>query len=113
MVLAGASAVEETETEGTEGSIMSKLCDNCAVEHCADRNRGQVIFCSSHAAKKVQTHADQIRAMSDEELSLMLREKHIPCDYRTNDECRLSYCGCCEVCTMDWLRQPAEVSGDA
>ena len=59
------------------------------------------------------THGDQIRAMSDEELSLMLREKHIPCDYRTNDECRLSYCGCCEVCTMDWLREPVEVSGDA
>ena len=58
------------------------------------------------------THADQIRAMSDEELSSMLREKHIPCDYRTNDECRLSYCGCCEVCTMDWLQQPAEVSCD-
>lgn len=59
---------------------------------------------------KPMTHGDQIRAMSDEELSLMLREKHIPCDYRTNDECRLSYCGCCEVCTMDWLQQPAEVS---
>ena len=100
---------------------MSKLCENCAVEHCADRNRGQVIFCSSHAAKKVQTHADQIRAMSDEELAdaivkmacgidpaesfcqskkecedLMDADKEIPEEW-------------CRQCVLAMLRQPAEV----
>ena len=86
---------------------MSKLCENCVVEHCTDRNRGQVIFCSSHAAKKVQTHADQIRAMSDEELVEFINHFNI-CDHRTNEECKMSYCACCEVCVMDWLREPAE-----
>ena len=61
---------------------------------------------------KPQTHADQIRAMSDEELVEFINHFNI-CDHRTNEECKMSYCACCEVCVMDWLQQPAEVSGDA
>lgn len=58
---------------------------------------------------KPQTHADQIRAMSDEELVEFINHFNI-CDHRTNEECKMSYCACREVCVMDWLREPAEVS---
>ena len=54
------------------------------------------------------TKADRIRAMSDEELVNFINHFNI-CDLRTNDECKMSYCACCEVCVMDWLKQPAEV----
>lgn len=60
---------------------------------------------------KPMTHGDQIRAMSDEELVEFINHFNI-CDIRTNEECRMSYCACCEVCVMDWLREPVEVSGD-
>ena len=56
---------------------------------------------------KPQTNADRIRAMSDEELEQFINHFNI-CDIRTNEECKMSYCACCEVCVMDWLRQPAE-----
>ena len=54
-----------------------------------------------------QTNADRIRAMSDEELEKFFHNFNI-CDIRTNDECKMSYCACCEVCMLDWLKQPAE-----
>ena len=53
------------------------------------------------------TNADRIRAMSDEELEQFINHFNI-CDIRTNEECKMSYCACCEVCVMDWLKQPAE-----
>ena len=53
------------------------------------------------------TNADRIRAMSDEELVKFINHFNI-CDLRTNDECKMSYCACCEVCVMDWLQAPAE-----
>ena len=53
------------------------------------------------------TNADRIRAMSDEELEQFINHFNI-CDIRTNEECKMSYCACCEVCVMDWLQQPAE-----
>jgi hypothetical protein len=55
------------------------------------------------------TNADRIRAMSDEELEQFINHFDI-CDIRTNEECKMSYCACCEVCVMDWLQQPAEES---
>lgn len=54
-----------------------------------------------------QTNADRIRSMSDEELEQFINHFDI-CDSRTNEECKMSYCACCEVCVMDWLKQPAE-----
>ena len=60
---------------------------------------------------KPMTHGDQIRAMSDEELVEFINHFNI-CDHRTNEECKMSYCACCEVCVMDWLREPTEVSDD-
>lgn len=55
------------------------------------------------------TNGDRIRCMSDEELERFINHFNI-CDIRTNDECKMSYCACCEVCVMDWLQQPAEVA---
>ncbi len=57
--------------------------------------------------QKPMTNADRIRAMSDEELEQFINHFNI-CDIRTNEECKMSYCACCEVCVMDWLQQPAE-----
>ena len=59
--------------------------------------------------EKPQTNADRIRAMSDEELEQFINHFNI-CDIRTNEECKMSYCACCEVCVMDWLKQPVEVN---
>ena len=53
------------------------------------------------------TNADRIRAMSDEELEKFINHFDI-CDLRTHEECKISYCACCEVCVMEWLRQPSE-----
>lgn len=63
-------------------------------------------------AKPRQTNADHIRAMSDEELEKFINHFNI-CDRRTNDECKMSYCACCEVCVMDWLQRPAEEENHA
>ena len=96
---------------------MSKLCENCVVEHCADRNRGQVVFCSSHTTKPIQTHADRIRAMSDEELAKLIYEVDGLGWCKSLPECikaeGLIPKEKCIGCALAWLRQPAEVSGDA
>lgn len=55
---------------------------------------------------KPVTNAQKIRAMSDEELSKVIREPF--CDKRTHEECTISYCGVCNQCVLDWLQQPAE-----
>ena len=97
---------------------MSKLCENCVVEHCADRNRGQVVFCSSHTTKPIQTHADRIRAMSDEELYLWAKKQigcgfdFFPCGVVCDGKCESFDDETCKAKIMEWLRQPAEVSGD-
>lgn len=56
--------------------------------------------------KRKKTNADKIRAMSDEELSKVIREPF--CDKRTHEECTISYCGVCDQCVLDWLQQQAE-----
>ena len=56
--------------------------------------------------KRKKTNADKIRAMSDEELSKVIREPF--CDSRTYEECTISYCGVCDQCVLDWLQQQAE-----
>ena len=95
---------------------MSKLCENCVVEHCADRNRGQVVFCSSHTTKPIQTHGDQIRAMNDEELAKLIYGVDGLGWCKSLPEC-IKQIGLipeekCIGCALEWLKQPAEVSGD-
>ena len=59
-----------------------------------------------HKTNMPQTNADKIRAMSDEELAKFLQEPF--CDKRTHEECTISYCGVCNQCVLDWLKQSAE-----
>ena len=59
-----------------------------------------------HKTNMPQTNADKIRAMSDEELSKVIREPF--CDKRTHEECTISYCGVCDQCVLDWLQQPVK-----
>ena len=61
----------------------------------------------THCKHNKATNADRIRAMTDEELEQFINHFNI-CDIRTNEECKMSYCACCEVCVMDWLQQPCE-----
>lgn len=51
-------------------------------------------------ARQVQTNADRIRAMSDEELRSLL------CDNAKCDYCKWANCDGCRL--REWLQQPAE-----
>lgn len=53
------------------------------------------------------TNADRIRSMTDEELVGFINHFNV-CDNRTSDECRISYCAVCEICVLDWLRDPVK-----
>ena len=54
------------------------------------------------------TNADRIRAMTDEELMKFIEDTGIAgCPYPAMS-CRAS----CQVCILEWLQQPAEVSHD-
>lgn len=63
------------------------------------------------------THADQIRAMSDEELAHWINlngDKDFSYEHCCTAEWRKKPCNNkCVACLVAWLRQPAEVSGDA
>ena len=66
---------------------------------------------------KPQTHADQIRAMSDEELAKLIYSVDGIGWCKSLPEC-VKQVGLipeekCIGCALEWLRQPAEVSGDA
>lgn len=78
--------------------------ESCGYEVCLDD-------CCPEFEAAVETNADRIRAMSDEELEKFINHFYV-CDFRTNGECKMSYCGCCEICVMDWLQQPAEGKKD-
>lgn len=54
--------------------------------------------------RKVQTNADRIRAMSDEEMSKKLQYAPV-CP--VNAECT-KMSGDCQACWLDWLQRPAE-----
>lgn len=92
-------------------NVMCKNCNNYRNDWCEmvlDSPDPDIVRDCRHFWLK--TNADRIRAMTDEELEKFINHFNI-CDMRTNDECKFSYCACCEVCVMDWLQQPAE--GDA
>lgn len=61
---------------------------------------------------KPMTHGDQIRAMSDEELCEFMMISP-PCDEKISAMMKRNNCNDCKTCIMEWLQQPAEVSGDA
>lgn len=74
--------------------------ESCGHEFCPEDE------CPEYDAA-VETNADYIRAMSDEELADFINNHNI-CGLRTNEECNISYCGVCGQCVLDWLQQPAE-----
>ena len=66
-------------------------------------------YCDGHDNRPLQTNADSIRAMTDEDLSEYI-DKHFaeapwcnspPADCPPHETCRL--------CIIDWLRSPVEV----
>ena len=75
---------------------------NCDIL-CADCK-----FYDDKGGKEVQTTADRIRAMSDEELVDFLGEYRFCdiCDEGCED---CSYHGDCNKRLLEWLKQPAEV----
>ena len=91
-------------------------CKNCPVKPCETMNyRGST--CAAQRAKlglgDPKTNADQIRAMSDEELEptiLAFKLGYAPwCDHHCENEGEYG----CDTCILNWLKQPVEVSGDA
>ena len=53
------------------------------------------------------TNGDRIRTMTDEELANFIKNHNI-CDIRSHEECKISYCGVCSQCILDWLQDPAK-----
>lgn len=87
-------------------------CKNCNrlknhwCEAVIDSPDEDMIRDCQHFSQK--TNADRIRAMTDEELMKFIEDTGIAgCPYPAMS-CRAS----CQVCILDWLKQPAEVSHD-
>ena len=58
---------------------------------------------------KVQTNADRIRSMSDEELAMFLCNFNCGADEYICEGCKAAqYCYAGHAGTIDWLQQPAE-----
>ena len=62
------------------------------------------------SGEKPQTNADRIRAMSDEELVEHFWES-MPDDKFCTGICNEDHD--CDKCRLEWLKQPAEVDGNA
>lgn len=95
-------------------------CKNCPVNPCETMTyRGSA--CVAQRAKfglcDPQTHADQIRAMSDEELAKLIYGVDGLGWCKSLPEC-IKQIGLipeekCIGCALEWLRQPVEVSDNA
>ena len=90
-------------------------CKTCPVNPCETLTyRGST--CAAQRAKHglgdPLTHADRIRAMSDEELCEFMMISP-PCDEKISAMMKRNNCNDCKTCIMEWLREPVEVSGDA
>lgn len=87
------------------------FCDY-PLDHCSERcvfydGSGSEYIEQEPKPAKVQTNADRIRSMSDEELAEFLNTVNV-CDTRTSEECRINFCASCGACVLDWLRQPVD-----
>lgn len=81
------------------------MCDNCKKYDDCVSGSGLTWPCGAYVPLVV-TNADRIRAMSDEQLAAFMREPF--CDRRTHEECKISYCGICNQCILDWLQEPTK-----
>ena len=77
---------------------MSVDCATCAFEYSQTCNR--VCVDGSHYKRILQTNADKIRAMNDEELAMLLST--LPRSYPKN-----GFDPTCKHCWLDWLEQEA------
>ena len=95
------------------------LCDTCVNAgtasykypcNCCDMIEGS----SRCKYKKVRTHADRIRAMSDEELYLWAKKQigcgfdFFPCGVVCEGKCESYSDEDCKEKILNWLKQPAE-----
>lgn len=84
------------------------LCDRCAADCRHERNPNEIVV-KCGAFKPPATNADRIRAMTDEELDMFLRN--------VKNRARIISLGnklelLKELVNMDWLQQPAEGDED-
>ena len=54
------------------------------------------------------TNADRIRAMSDEELAVIIKKTLIGKTLWCDHHCKLDDGNNCNTCLQEWLKQPAE-----
>ena len=107
---------------------MGKRCGNCANGKWIETKEAVPEIClkceyvfgePSNWKEKTMTNADRIRAMSDEELGMMLMKSHDGALYipfcKDKDECFDSLDHGhdieeekCMHCMLDWLKQPVE-----
>ena len=92
---------------------MKKFYCNGKKDFCEDHDRCSTncryFDCSGGEYREVpMTNADRIRAMSDEEMAVVMY--HPFCDKRTDKECKAF--GDCNQCALEWLQQPAEDSAN-
>ena len=88
-------------------------CDTCKMKRACDEleRMGKVPKhekCRCYSQAKPTTHADAVRAMSDEELAQYICKTQ----YREGDVCPPTHnCAVdksCEKCWLDWLKQEVE-----
>ena len=86
----------------------NKCANRCGLKEYYEQRGEHIVKCPSY---KLQTNADRIRAMSDEELAdALVGCRHNPwCDY-SKGAC--TYVGTerygkCQMCALDWLKQEA------
>lgn len=97
-------------------ALPKSVCDNCVNTECLWRaptggNDPPVMVCP-HKIEKPKTNADRIRAMTDEELAMLLGtptivsppwcDMNYDCPYIDQDPAR------CDLCALDWLKQEAQ-----
>lgn len=81
-------------------------CKNCRYKGCALCGTDHKIHAATCENYTPATHADRIRAMSDEVLAhFMMRTTDCPCVARANGCCRSDIS--CQKAWLDWLRQEA------
>lgn len=102
---------------------MAKECKNCVHESNFKKHEcgtcmvsyydGEPLGLPSNFKPKPMTNADRIRAMSDEELAVLLADEipHGDC-YGCDLDCihieRGEFEDCCQRAWYEWLKQPAE-----
>ena len=99
--------VLRTGAQGLDPTVRFLILDAC--ERLERKTKDNELLAQKIAemrSRTVKTNADRIRAMTDEELVQFIRKPF--CDRRTHEECTRSYCGVCDCCILDWLKEPAK-----